>query len=168
MQRLLQGLACAIALILLSACGFKPLYGTSGLVAESVSSKLASVNIPEQSTRAGQLIRNAILSAIAPVGTNATTEYQFDMTPKTGEEDSVEAQNTDVLRRSYRLSVAFDLVKITTGKSVYSGKTFSYVSYDRTGVPFANQQARTNAEERAAGEVALDIRTRLAAYFSNH
>ncbi len=168
MPRLLQGLACAVALVLLSGCGFKPLYGTSRLAGESVSAKLASVNIPEQSTRAGQLIRNAILSASAPVGTNAITRYRFDMTPKTSEEDAVEAQNTDVLRRSYRLTVGFDLVDISNGKSVYSGKTFSYVSYDRTGVPFANQQARTNAEERAADEVALDIRTRLAAYFSNH
>ncbi|HKI74153.1 MAG TPA: hypothetical protein VJ998_05900, partial [Pseudomonadales bacterium] len=131
MQRRLQGLACAIALTLLSGCGFKPLYGTSDLVGESMSSKLASVNIPEQPTRAGQLIRNAILSVIAPAGTRSGTDYRFDMTPKTSEEDSVEAQNTDVLRRSYRLTVAFDLVDVASGKSVYSGKTFSYVSYDR-------------------------------------
>lgn len=164
----LRGLICLTVVLLLPACGFQPLYGTSGLDNASVSAKLAGVSIPEQSTRSGQLIRNAMLSAIAPAGTYAHAAYRFDMTPKDNEQDSVEARNTDVLRVSYRLNVSFDLVDISTGKSVYSGKTFSYVSYDRTGTPFANEQARTNAEDRAAQEVALDMRTRLAAYFANH
>ena len=164
----LRGLICIAVVLLLPACGFRPLYGTPGPDSASVSAKLAGVSIPEQSTRAGQLIRNAMLSAISPAGTSAPAAYRFDMAPKGSEQDSVEAQNTDVLRISYRLNVAFDLVDISTGKSVYSGKTFSYVSYDRTGTPFANQQARTNAEERAAQEVALDMRTRLAAYFAGH
>jgi len=164
----LRGLICFAVVLLLPACGFRPLYGTSGTDSASVSAKLAGVAIPEQSTRAGQLIRNAMLSAISPAGTYAPTTYRFDMTPKGSEQNSVEAQNTDVLRVSYRLNVSFDLVSMSSGKSVYSGKTFSYVSYDRTGTPFANQQARINAEERAAQEVALDMRTRLAAYFANH
>ena len=164
----LRGLICFAVVLLLPACGFRPLYGTSGKDSASVSAKLAGVAIPEQSTRAGQLIRNAMLSAISPAGTYAPTAYRFDMTPKGSEQNSVEAQNTDVLRVSYRLNVSFDLVSMSSGKAVYSGKTFSYVSYDRTGTPFANQQARINAEERAAQEVALDMRTRLAAYFANH
>jgi len=164
----LRGLICFAVVLLLPACGFRPLYGTSGTDSASVSAKLAGVAIPEQSTRAGQLIRNAMLSAISPAGTYAPTTYRFDMTPKGSEQNFVEAQNTDVLRVSYRLNVSFDLVSMSSGKSVYSGKTFSYVSYDRTGTPFANQQARINAEERAAQEVALDMRTRLAAYFANH
>lgn len=164
----LRGLVCVGVVLLLPACGFRPLYGTLGADSASVSTRLASVAIPDQSSRAGQLIRNAMLSAISPAGTSAPTAYRFDMTPKGSEQNSVEAQNTDVLRVSYRLNVSFELVDISTGKALYSGKTFSYVSYDRTGTPFANQQARTNAEERAAREVALDMRTRLAAYFANH
>jgi LPS-assembly lipoprotein len=168
MARLLQGLVCLGLLGLLAGCGFSPLYGTSGLASASVSQRLAGVAVPEQTTRVGQLIRNEILSAIAPAGTVAGTEYRLDMTPTTNDESTVEAQNTDVLRRSYRLSVEFELIEAASGKQVYSGKTFSYVSYDRTGAPFANQQARVNAEERAAQEVGLDIRTRLAAYFAAH
>jgi LPS-assembly lipoprotein len=168
MPRLLQGLVGLCLLALLAGCGFQPLYGTSGLSGDSVSTKLASVAIPEQRTRVGQLIRNEILAAVAPAGTATTTVYRLDMTPKTSDDTAVEAQNTDVLRRSYRLNVSFALVESASGKQVYSGKTFSYVSYDRTGAPFANLQALANAEERAAQEAGLDIRTRLAAYFATN
>jgi len=168
MPRLLQGLVCLLVLALLAACGFQPLYGTSGLNSPSVSAKLASVAVPEQTSRVGQLIRNEILAAISPAGTNAAAGYRLDMTPLSNDDTAVEAQNTDVLRRSYRLNVSFDLVESASGKRVYTGKTFSYVAYDRTGAPFANLQARANAEERAAQEVGLDIRTRLAAYFATN
>lgn len=168
MRRLWQALAGAGLAATLAACGFQPLYGTSGLEGASVSTRLSSVSVPEQTTRVGQLVRNEILSAIAPAGAANGDDYRLDLFPETSDDVAVEAQNTDVLRRSYRLSVAFDLVDTTTGKPVYSGKTFSHVSYDRTGAPFANLQARTNAEERAAREVGIDIRTRLAAYFATH
>ena len=58
------------------------------------------------------------------------------------------------------------LMPSQTGKPVYSGKTFSQVSYDRIDAPVANLQAQVNAQERAAKETGQDIRTRLAAYLS--
>ena len=53
------------------------------------------------------------------------------------------------------------------GKTIYRGKTFSNVSYDDVGQSFADLQAKTNAVERGAHEIALDIRTRLAAHFAS-
>ena len=50
---------------------------------------------------------------------------------------------------------------------IYRGKTFSNVSYDDVGQSFADLQAKTNAVERGAHEIALDIRTRLAAHFAS-
>jgi hypothetical protein len=51
---------------------------------------------------------------------------------------------------------------------LHSGKTFSQVSYDVVREPFADMQAEANAMERAAHEVSMDIRSRLAAYFASH
>ena len=69
-------------------------------------------------------------------------------------------------RQAINLSVSFDLVDKSSGKTVHSGKTFSHASYDVIRQPFADMQAEINATERAAHEVSSDIRTRLAAYFA--
>ncbi len=64
------------------------------------------------------------------------------------------------------MNVAFALHEQGTGRIVYEGKTFSQASYDQVGQSFADLQAETDAVERAAHEVSLDIRTRLAAHFA--
>jgi LPS-assembly lipoprotein len=158
-------LLAALVAAPVSGCGYRPLFGTAadGL---SVSAELQSISIPEPSSRVEQLIRNEILSTIAPVGTHTSSDYVLEMLPQVFEEAAVVAFNTDEIRRTIRVRVSFTLKDARSGKPVYGGKTFSQVSYDRTGTPFANVQARTNAEERAAREVGSDIRTRLAAYFA--
>ena len=66
-----------------------------------------------------------------------------------------------------RVTAGFALKDLNGGKTIYQGRTFSNVSYDDVGQSFADLQARTNAMERGAHEVALDIRTRLAAHFAS-
>jgi LPS-assembly lipoprotein len=59
------------------------------------------------------------------------------------------------------------LADASTGKVVVTGSSFSNVSYDTVEQPIADLQAAENARERAAREVAEDIRLRLAAHFSS-
>ena len=60
-------LAVLVAALATAACGFKPLYGTSP-VGEGVAVHLASIDIVEQKTRLGQLIRNDLLSSMSEPG----------------------------------------------------------------------------------------------------
>ncbi len=152
-------------LLILSACGFKPLYGTDGS-GSSVASELNAVSVAEQTSRAGELVRNEILATVAP-SAGGSYRYRLDMAPMVTESNAVEQRDTDTTRRTYRLNVSFALVDVGTSKPVYKGQTFSFVSYDRVESPVANVQARANAEERAAREVGVDIRTRVAAFLSS-
>lgn len=154
-----------VASLLLAACGFQPLYGTRH-DGSSTSHALASVTIAEQSTRLGQLIRNELLSTMAPAGQQAGAAYTLELLPRAAEEVTIQAFDTGVLRRSFRVDVDFRLTDAGSGAELYTGRTFSQASYDRTGTPFANLQARTTAEERAAKEVGADIATRLAAFLA--
>ena len=47
-----------------------------------------------------------------------------------------------------------------------SGKSFSNVSYDTVQEPVADLQAAENARERAARELAQDLKIRLSAFFA--
>lgn len=149
----------------LTACGFQPLYGTRH-GGGSANQDLASVTVAEQTTRLGQLIRNELVAAMA-TSSHDSDIYTLELLPRAEEEVSIQAFDTDVLRRSFRVEVDFRLIDNASGTPLYAGRTFSQASYDRTGTPFANVQARISAEERAAKEVGVDIRTRIAAYFAS-
>jgi LPS-assembly lipoprotein len=151
--------------LVLSGCGFSPLYGT-GPDGSSVSSQLAGISVDEQNTRLGQLVRNEIVSSVTPAGDTGGRTHRLFLEAIGSEAEAIEAINTESLRQHYTANVSFVLYDNSTGKAVYSGKTFSQVAYDRVDVPAANLQAQVNAQERAAREVGQDIRTRIAAYLA--
>ena len=71
-------------------------------------------------------------------------------------------------RKRFNLAVHYELVNNSSGAVVYSGDSFSNVSFDTVRQPVADLQAATNAMERAAQEVGQDLRQRIAAYFADH
>lgn len=154
--------------LLLAGCGYRPLYGTIDSNS-SVAAELAAVTIQEPDSRTTQLIRNELVSTMSPAGSSAGVgPYVLELEPEKNDDPAIIAFNADDIRRTVKLKVDFRLRDRASGKVVYSGKSYSQVSYDRVHAPFADVQARTNAEERAAREVGGDIRTRLAAYFASH
>jgi len=164
-SRQAHGLIALAIGCLLSACGFQPLYGTSAS-GSAVATELSAIEIDEQDTRLGQLIRNDLLSSMSsPAG--SASRYRLQLVALDGTKTMIQNDDEDTRRFSYRVNVAYRLIDQQTGKELSSGKTFSQVSYDRTTSDFANVQAETNAMERAAKEVGNDIRTRLAAYFAS-
>ena len=78
MDRRLRSLA-AVALMLLTACSYKPLYGTSSGSTGQVPDQLAMIAIPEAESRAEQLVRNDLLSTMRPAGTAAEDRYRLDL-----------------------------------------------------------------------------------------
>jgi LPS-assembly lipoprotein len=149
----------------LAGCGFSPLYGTTD-AGSPVALKLASISVAEQDNRLGQLVRNEIVSGISPAGSAGSIAYRLELTAVGSENLAIGAVDTESLRKHYRVNVSFVLYDSSTDKPVYSGKTFSQVSYDRIDAPVANLQAQVDAQERAAAETGSDIRTRLAAFMS--
>src|SRR3954447_10365910 len=160
-------LSIALALLAAGCSNLHPLYG-DGDEPSSVAAQLATVSIPEPDTRLAQIIRNDLLSTMRPVGTAAPDHYTLAFNIRAQEDKTIESATAErVLRRTIRLSVAFTLQEHGTGKVVFRGKTFSQASYDQVGQSFADLQAKTEAAERAAHEVSVDIRTRLAAHFAS-
>lgn len=159
-------LALAAACLLVAACGFEPLHATRQ-DGSSATRELASVAVAEQSTRLGQLIRNEILSTIAPVGQQGPVLYTLELLPAGEEEAVIRDFDTSALRRSFRIETAFRLTDAGTGAELYADRTFAQAAYDRTDTPFADMQASITAQERAAKDVGADIATRLAAFFAS-
>jgi LPS-assembly lipoprotein len=156
-------------LLLTAACGFRPLYGGGDATSPGVAQDLASVAVAEPTDRLHQLIRNDLLSTMRPAGTAEPDRYRLDIVATSSQDKSIEdSSNSRRSRRStVRITASFALKDMSGGKTVYQGRTFSNVSYDDVNQSFADMQARSTAVERGAREIALDIRTRLAAHFAS-
>jgi LPS-assembly lipoprotein len=157
-----------VALVLaaaLAGCGFRPLYGTRGSD-PGAAAELRAIAIPEPKSRLEQLIRNDLLSTMRPAGQASADKYTLNLQIQNFEQDAIVNTDSRVERKSVNVRVSFNLLEKSSGRQLYAGKTFSLVSYDRTGQGFADLQAQTNAVERAAREIATDIQTRLAAHFA--
>ena len=162
MQRgpILISMLCIFAI---GGCNYRPLYGNSS-ENRGVVGELASISIPEADSRLGQIIRNDLLSAMRPAGTESEDRYRLDLKLSKSRSAVIDKKQPNETRNS--VNVAVDFVLLDGGKEVYSGKTFSQVSYDVVRQPFADMQAENDATERVAHELSADIKTRLAAYFA--
>ena len=157
---------CLVVLLSLTGCGYKPLY-SSGSDGRGVVASLSSISVQETDTRAGQLVRNSLLSSIRPAGTAGDNRYKLVLNPELTQSTLVDRSVPDTERMRMRLAVTYQLIETASGSEVNSGKTFSAVSYDVIREPVADLQAESNAASRAAKEVAADIHTRLAAYMAS-
>ena len=165
-MRVKKTIYCLVVLLSLTGCGYRPLY-SSGSDDRGVVASLSSIAIQESDNRAGQLVRNSLLSSMRPAGTAQQNLYKLILNPELTQSTLVEQTLPGIKRIRLRLTVSYQLIETGSGSEVNSGKTFSAVSYDIIREPVADLQAESNATSRAAQEVAGDIHTRLAAYMAS-
>jgi LPS-assembly lipoprotein len=161
-MRQLTAIALFCFCLLLTGCSYRPLYGT-GADGKGVAVALSGIAIDEQKTRAGQIVRNNLISSF---GNSGSSQFVLRLLPdeKTQQISSISTQK--LTRQRYKLNMKYELADVKSGETVASGASFSNVSYDTVEQPIADLRAAENARERAAREVAEDIRLRLAAHFS--
>ncbi|MFM8746317.1 MAG: LPS assembly lipoprotein LptE [Aestuariivirga sp.] len=159
----LPAMLCVAAALALAGCGYRPLYG-SAQGNGGVAGSLSSISIPEAGDRAGQLVRNDLLSSMQ--SGKGEDRYLLNLTTVVADNNIVAKRQPAVTRQSIQITATYQLVEKSTGAVLTQGTTFARASYDVIRQPFADQQAQTDATERAALEVSADIRTRLAAHFA--
>lgn len=162
MRQLISIVVLSLGVLLASCSNTRPLYGT-GLEGRSAAVALSGIAVDEQKTRAGQIVRNGLISSFGGSG----SDFVLRLMPaeKSQELSSISGQKLTRIR--YRLNVKYELADTKSGEIVTSGSSFSNVSFDTIEQPIADLRAAENARERAAREVAEDIRLRLAAHFSS-
>lgn len=165
MTRVAGVMGAALLACSLSACGYHPLYATRGGDVD-VAGQLAAIAIPEPDVRLEQEVRNALMSSLQNSGGVGT--YTLTLAAKGTAGNVVSNPSPGMYRYNYALTVSYKLLRTSGGDVLTSGTSKSFVSYDRFKQPVAALGTQADAEARAARDVADDIRTRLAAYFSSH
>ncbi|KWV45843.1 hypothetical protein AS156_22705 [Bradyrhizobium macuxiense] len=174
--RIAARLIAVAALAALTAGCFHPMYaehsdGTPGLREKLMGVEVPPVDKPNASreARIGVEIRNALAFKLYGNATGMPPTHRLVLRFTTSRSSlMIDPATALPTSENYGIDAQFNLIEIASNKSVMTGTTFSRVSYDIPGSyqRFARTRAFRDAEDRAAQEIADNIQTRLASFFS--
>ncbi len=154
-----------LAALLLTGCGFTPLYGTidSG---SNVGMALSEVYVDPIPERVGYELRNNLLDLFNATGRSDTAAYRLKLYLSGDEEAVVLQPNTAITRYNYQLRAHYDLIPKGGTDAVKSGDVTAFAAYNVAAAPFlyATVTAQRDAQNRAASDIAERIRIDLAVY----
>lgn len=167
-NRCLRTVAAAILCSGLAACTVEPLNGSIAQNSDGSSSNsttnalLASAAVDPVQTRVAQQVRNKLLFALN--GGNPVSGGTYAIKLKITAAETKLLIGRDSLAPTAAQAVLYgkyELRNIQTGKIVTTGKRRTFASFDRTPQSFANERAYRDAQNRAAAEMAQQIRLAL-------
>jgi LPS-assembly lipoprotein len=175
MTRQLVGVIVVLMFGALTAACFQPEYGHTP-AGDSVRDKLAMVEVANIAAPNGQPtsrlaveLRNQLMFAFNNGAAPTSPIYRLQIS---GLSSGITTVIVDVASgrpdtQVSAVNATFTLTEIATGKVVVNSSTFGRASFDIPGSAqrFAQQRAWLNAEDRAVGMIADNIKNRLASYF---
>ncbi|MBR0824892.1 hypothetical protein JQ596_05040 [Bradyrhizobium manausense] len=174
--RIAARLVAVAALAAMTAGCFQPMYaertdGTPGLREKLMGVEVPPVDKPNASreARVQVEVRNALAFKLYGTATGMPPTHRLVLRFTTNRQSLIVDPNTGLpSSENYGIDAQYNLIEIATNKSVMTGTTFSRVSYDMPGSyqRFARSRAYRDAEDRAANEIAENITTRLASFFT--
>jgi LPS-assembly lipoprotein len=175
-MRIAARLLAVAALAALTAGCFQPMYAAHTDGTPDLREKLMGVDVPalnypngSREARLGVEIRNALAFKMYGNATGMAPTHKLVIRINTSRSSLMLDPATALpSSENYGIDAQYNLIEIVSNKSVMTGTTFSRVSYDIPGQlqRFARARAFRDAEDRASQEIAENIQTRLASFFS--
>lgn len=170
------GVAAGLALVLAAAagCTVRPLYGdvttsATGVPSSATARKLASVEVKEAGDRVGQEVRNHLIFLLAG-GAGQPRDPAYTLSLQTTARSSaaavVQTTSTDLEPTSAVMTVT-GRYRLTDagGTAIAAGTRSAQAAYDVSRQGFAALRAQRDAQNRAARELAEQLRLAVAQDF---
>jgi len=161
---LFKTIAAVGALLALSGCGFRPLYGDPS--PGSSAGQLAQIEVARIEDRIGQLLRNHLLTALNPHPDGQRPLYLLRTTLRESTSSLAVQKTAFATRANLKVLASFQLSSKSTGEELFSAERSITVSYNILDSEFATLAAEKDARKRAIRELSEDIRLQLGVYFS--
>lgn len=169
-----KNIALAVLVVLISGCGFEPLYVEKKSNSEwyydnefdtGIKEEMAQVKVELIQDRIGQLIRNDLLDKLTPKGTPKSPKYYLKViNVKKTEIDQALRNDITATRKKVIYKVNY-VLKNKEHEQILSGDSVAYLGYDILRDPYSTTFAQKKNEKNAAKIIANDISLRLGAYF---
>lgn len=151
----------------LGGCDLHPLYGNRDKAGDAVFNDFARTKIDTIADRQGQLLRNALLDRLNYSGEPERPTFELKI--------ALSEHQTNILVRSDEIATAanltsiadYELIDIASKRVLTSGRSTSINRFDILRSPYSTVVSTQDARQRAAQQIAEDIRTRLGIYFNS-
>ena len=161
------------ALLSLTACGFRPLYGGAGspdsVSGERLTLETAAVFIDEIPDRTGQILRRALSDRLTPRG--ETTDPRYRLSVRLSDAAlTQQGVRKDNLATRYVMSYTayYTLYSYPENEKLLTDSAVGRTSYDVQRSPYATDVAERSAQERVMKILGDDIALRLAAFLKSY
>lgn len=160
-------------ILLVSSCGFQPLYVQrdsssnwyfSDKFDTSIVEELAKIKIVAIKDRFGQQMRNHLLDLLTPKGVPSNPQYRL-VVEVVSKSVTQQAMRDDVTATNERIKYVVGYKLYENSELLVEGDSIAFVSYDILSDPYSTTMSQKKAESDAAKIVADDIALRLGAYF---
>lgn len=154
--------------IVLSGCGFQPVYQkTSAVAGTNVPHQLSTVYVTRIADRAGQQLRNFLLDRFNPSG--APRKPYFELRTNVREARRSLALRSDAFATRVNLTVSadFDLVRRADGAVLFHGQSQITNGFNELRSDYATLSAERDARERALRAISDEIRDQVAVFLAS-
>lgn len=158
-----QAAVAAFLLLTLTGCGFQPLYGSKSV--GTVDEELRRIKIQVIADRIGQQAHNYLLDRLNRKGRPAKPLYLLEIKLTVTKSELGVEQDESATRAKLVLVADLELSDIETKEVLLTRSARSSNSYNIVDSAVATRSAEADATDRAAREVAEDIRIMLSLYF---
>lgn len=161
-MRILTLLSC----LLITACGFSPVYGTLGHQGYGQEDLLSYVDIGNIPDRDGQFLRNALIDRFYRAGRPANSQYRLSVSKiEESLRDLDITESSDSTRGQLRLDTEIVLSDAVTGETLLERNLNAITSYNILRSEFANRVSEQNTRDNALNNLAEKIERQIALYF---
>ena len=155
-----------LAAALLGGCGFRPLHARRGPEGVSTLDDLARVHVKPIGDRPGQIFRNFLRDRLNPRGLPERPSYFLDIELSESTQEVAVLRDETATRANLRLQARYRLLDSQDSRVIVAGRGETVTSYNILSSQFATLASETDARERGLRELADDLRSQLAVYFS--
>ena len=160
------GCLALTGLLLLTACGFSPIYGShkdKGPVSEALST-VAIDSIPDSN---GQFLRNKLIDRFYFHGKPAHPQTRLTVTLRATETDLGIQKDATASRSQLNLWADY-VLRDNEGKELLKRTAHSVASYNKINAQYGQVATQRNAYERTLTEVSEQISSVVSLYFAEH
>mgnify|MGYP003130421321 CR=1 FL=1 len=151
-----------ISLLLLTACGFKPLYEAGGSSAE-MQANLSGIEVSPIADRIGQQMRNRLIQRLNVSG---PAKYRLDVVLEQSSESYGTRPDAGTTQEQITMVAYARLIRLTDDSVLFDQALRARTSFDIVLSDFATVTQREDSARRLALELAERIHRRLAAQFA--
>ena len=159
-------LSLVTSAVLLTACGFRPMYGSGGGEAPVLRQELASVFVETIPERSGQLLRNRLIEQLGFGNDPAAPRYTLNV--QLSESTSSLGIREDATSSYGRLSISarYVLKDTTTGKAILTDTTRAFSGFTIVDSEYAALTAQRDARQKLLQQLAELLARRVAVKLS--